>query len=235
MVFSSLPCVIADYTVGHASFPPDLPGDIVSNGKVDVFDVCIICGAYGSVFGGDNWLSIADTNDDGKVDMFDIVSVTSSYGVHYDTSSTPIAYSTSFEFVVPNDGNASVWYHFLVRVYVPDTLSGKTFYLSAGESVDDAIRNVKVYSRVVYPYQAGGLFNIELGQLLVGYHLLELEYLESIGGGVLNFTVKTAQGEYAWLDRYRVYVPNYSSNRVDYTVITDLFPRRHFLLEWDRK
>jgi hypothetical protein len=42
MVFSSLPWVIADYTVGHASFPPDLPGDINNDARVNLLDAIIL-------------------------------------------------------------------------------------------------------------------------------------------------------------------------------------------------
>jgi len=40
----------SDYTVDHASFPPDLPGDVNYDGKVDVKDVGIVSKAFGSYF-----------------------------------------------------------------------------------------------------------------------------------------------------------------------------------------
>jgi len=227
----SLPWVFADYTVAHASFPPDLPGDLNADAVVDIKDVAIVSKAFGSVFGGVNWNPIADVNDDGKVDIKDMGTVSKKYGTTYDTSPTPIAYSTSFEFSVPNDGDSNVWYYILVRFYVPEGLSNKTFSLVAGKSVDDAIRNVKVDCKLMQQSQVGGVFNIPLGQLLKGYHLLELEYLESIGAGSINFSVQTSAGEYAWLDRFRIYVPNYSDNKYEYTVKTrTYFPGDTFFL-----
>lgn len=220
VLFSSLPLVFADYTVPWASFPPDLPGDVNADAKVDMMDIGIVAKAYGSVFGGSNWNPIADVNDDGKVNMIDIGMVSKYYGKTYSTSATPIAYSTSFEFSVPNDGDEAVWYYILVRFYVSAALSNKTFNLVAGKSVDDAIRKVKVDNILVYASQTSGLFNIALGQPLEGYHMLELEYLESTGAGLINFAVKTTNNEYAWLDRFRVYVPNYSDKEYRYTVKT---------------
>ena len=230
MVFGSLPLVKADYTVDHASFPPDLPGDISGDGVVGLKDVVYLARIYGSTFGSASWNPTCDLNDDGKIGLADLNLLAKAYGKKYETSVTPIAYSTSFEFQVPDDGNASVWYYILVRFYVTDALSGKVFYLVAGKSVDDAIRNVKV-DCCVKSSQVGGLFSVELGQLSSGYHLLELEYLENIGGGLINFTVKTAADEYAWMDRFRIYVPNYSDAEVKYTVKTyTCFPGDTFFL-----
>ena len=72
MLFGSLPLVEADYTVDHASFPPDLPGDVNYDGKVDVKDVGIVSKAFGSYFYTESWNPRADVNDDGKVDMKDV-------------------------------------------------------------------------------------------------------------------------------------------------------------------
>jgi hypothetical protein len=47
---SSLPLVSADYTVDHASFPPDLPGDVNADAKVDMKDVSMVAKAFGSCF-----------------------------------------------------------------------------------------------------------------------------------------------------------------------------------------
>jgi len=231
MQFSSLPLVFADNTVPWASFPPDLPGDVNADTKVDILDLSIVSKAYGSTFGGPKWNPCADVNDDGKVDILDTSMVSKNFGKTYSTSATPISYSASFEFNVPNDGNAYVWYYILLRFHVPRTLSNKTFNLVAGKSVDDAIRNVKVDNKLIDSSVRSGLFNIMLGQLLEGYHLLELEYLESMGAGLINFAVKTANNEYAWLDRFRMCVPNYSDNEYRYTVKTrTYFPIDYFFL-----
>ncbi|MEM3153251.1 MAG: dockerin type I domain-containing protein [Candidatus Bathyarchaeia archaeon] len=228
---STLPLAFADYAVDHASFPPDLPGDVNYDGKVDAKDVGITSKAFGSYFYTDSWDPRADVNDDGMVDMKDIAPVSRLFGTAYDTSATPIAYSTSFEFNVPNDGDASVWYYFLVRFYVPSSLDGRTFSLVAGKSVDDALRNVRVDTVLKQSGQVGELFNINLGEMQKGYHLLELEYLESIGSGLINFTIKTAQDEYAQMDRFRIYVPNYGDTEVKYTVkTTTYFPGDTFFL-----
>jgi len=75
MLFGSLPFVKADYTVDHASFPPDLPGDVNNDGKVDIRDVGMVARAFGSVFYTKSWNPRADVNDDGKADMKDVASV----------------------------------------------------------------------------------------------------------------------------------------------------------------
>jgi hypothetical protein len=104
----------------------------------------------------------------------------------------------------------------LVRFYVPSSLSNRAFNLSAGQSLDGDVGNVRVDTNLVQSSYVSEPFSIALGQLLEGYHLLELEYLESRGGGLINFTVKTANSEYAWLDRFRIYVPNYSDSECKY-------------------
>ena len=134
--------------------------------------------------------------------------------------SPPIAYSTSFEFTVPSDGDETVWYYLLTRVYLPQELDGKNFSLVAGDSVNEAVRNVRMDSKLVSANEAYGDFNVSLGSLRWGYHMLEFEYGESIGSGILNFTVTTSIGEYAWLDRYRIFVPDYSDNKYEYNVKT---------------
>jgi hypothetical protein len=67
---------------------------------------------------------------------------------------------------------------------------------------------------------SGSSVNIDLGTLSGGYHLLEFEFVEVSGSGWLNFHVATATGNYAWLVRFRIYVPNYSNNTYEYTVTT---------------
>ncbi|MEM3827808.1 MAG: hypothetical protein QXP36_01135 [Conexivisphaerales archaeon] len=230
MFLGFIPSVFADYTVPFASFPPDLPGDINNDGMVDIFDISQIAIAYASKFYTEVWNPLCDISEDGEIDIEDLCKVAIIFGKEYYTSTTPIAYSTSFEFIVPNDGDENVWYYILVRFYVPTELEGKVFNLLAGKSVDDGIRNVRVDTKLKQPSQVGGLFNIQIGQLNSGYHLLELEYLESTGGGLINFTIKT-QGEYAWLDRFRIYVPNYGDSEVRYTVKTcTYFPGDTFFL-----
>jgi hypothetical protein len=140
----------------------------------------------------------------------------------------PIAYSTDFNFTVPNDGDNEVWYYVMARFYVPPELSGQDFYFVA--NADDRVQNVKVdsYSKA----GSGSSVNIDLGKLCGNcYHLLEFEFVEIWGGGWLNFNVTTASGNYARLTRFRVYVPNYSDNEVEYTVRTHTyFPGDDFFL-----
>jgi len=128
----------------------------------------------------------------------------------------PVAYFTTFEFNVPNDGNNEVWYYVLTKLYVPQELAGKNLYFVA--SADDSVQNVKLNGRL--KAGSGSSVNIGLGGLCKGYHLLEFEFVEIWGGGSLNFHVATTAEEYAWLSRLRVYVPNYSDNEYRYTITT---------------
>jgi hypothetical protein len=139
--------------------------------------------------------------------------------IFYGPREPPIAYSTTFDFTVPDDGNNEVWYYVLARVYVPEALSGQNFYFVA--TADDRVQNVKLnaYSKA----GSGSSVNINLGILAKGYHLLEFEFVEIIGSGSLNFHVATANGDYAWLSRFRTYVPNYSDTEYRYTVKTHTY------------
>jgi len=217
-LFGSLPLVMADYTVDHASFPPDLPGGVNNDGKVDIYDVVKVARSISA--DPTYWNPAADVNDDGKIDIRDLVRVAKLFGKQYDTSATPIAYSTSFEFDVPNDGEASVWYHVLVRFYVPSEVAGREFYLNP-EYVDDYIRNVKIDCLLKY---SGGHTacqppsSISLGTLNQGYHLLEMEFGEVWAAGGLKISISTADGQKAQMNRLRIYVPNYGDAEVKYTV-----------------
>ncbi len=214
-LFSSLPLVRAVYTVDHASFPPDLPGDVTCDGVVDGSDLIIVARAFGSWFGSSRWNARADINDDGQVDGSDMLVVTRLFGKLYDTSANPIAYSTSFEFDVPNTGVSGVWYYMLARIYMPPGLPKLCFLYG---SSDAGIQNVIIDTLLKCSDQTSGPFNITIGNLTQGYHLLELECLGPAGGGSINFNVQTLAGEAAWLDRFRVCVPDYSSTTQSYTV-----------------
>ena len=132
--------------------------------------------------------------------------------IFYGPREPPIAYSTTFEFSVPDDGGLEVWYYVLVRMYVPSELAGNQFYLFP-DQVDDWIRNVKMNRQLKY---SGGHpacqppASVNLGVLGQGYHLLEFEFGEQWAYGILRFHIATASGQYAWLSRFRTYVPNYS-------------------------
>jgi hypothetical protein len=142
--------------------------------------------------------------------------------IFYGPREPPIAYSTTFEFSVPDDGGLEVWYYVLVRMYVPSELAGNEFYLFP-DWVDDWIRNVKMNRQLKY---SGGHpacqppASVSLGFLGQGYHLLEFEYGEQWAYGILRFHVATASGQPAWLSRFRTYVPNYSNTKYEYTVKT---------------
>ena len=212
MLFSSLPLVSAVITVENPYMPPEIKGDFNCDGRVDYTDAFLFSKAYNS----GKYHPLYDLNNDGVIDYEDAAIFRECYlaGVIEDL---PIAYSTAFDFTVPDDGNNEVWYYVLARVYVPSGLSGQHFYFVA--SADDSIQHVKLdalFSKV----GSGSSVNIDLGTLSSGYHLIEFEFVEVSGGGWLNFHVATATGNYAWLSRFRIYVPNYSENTYEYTVET---------------
>ena len=140
--------------------------------------------------------------------------------IFYGPRELPIAYSTTFDFTVPaytgGDVGKEVWYYILARLYVPSGLSGQIFYFVA--TADYRVQDVKMngYSKA----GSGSSVNIDLGKLGCGYHLLEFEFVDVSGGGSLNFHVATAASQYSWLSRFRIYVPNYSNNKYEYTVKT---------------
>jgi len=133
---------------------------------------------------------------------------------------TPVAYSTTFEFTVPlyigDDVDKTVHYYVLARVYVPSDLAGENFYFVA--TADASVQNVKMDN--VARAGSGSSVNIDLETLSGGYHLLEFELVEVGGIGWVNFHVATASEEYAWLTRFRIYVPNFSDTEYRYTVKT---------------
>jgi hypothetical protein len=88
-------------------------------------------------------------------------------------------------------------------------------------TADYIVRNVKIdgYSKT----GSGGSVNIDLGKLGEGYHLLEFEYVDISGGGSLSFHVATAASQYAWLSRFRIYVPNYSNKTYSYAATTNTY------------
>lgn len=213
MLLSSLPLVSAAYTVEYPYMPPDLEGDVNNDGEVDIFDIVLVNNHFGEELGDPNWDPRADVNNDGIVNIFDAVIVSKNFG---EVEGNPIAYSSTFEFTVPSDGNKEVWYYVLARVYVPSGLSGENFYFVA--SADDSVRNVKLDGAL--KAGSGSSVNIDLESLSGGYHLLEFEFVEVAGGGWLNFHVATATEEFAWLPRFRIYVPNYSEEEYRYDITT---------------
>ena len=60
--------------------PEFLPADLNKDGIVDIFDVVIVAGAFGSKSGDANWNPIADLVEDGIIDIFDVVIVAKAFG-----------------------------------------------------------------------------------------------------------------------------------------------------------
>lgn len=69
-----------DNTFIHTDVDVVHPGDFDSDGDVDIFDIVLIAGAYGSKEGDPEYDSNLDVNCDGEIDIFDIVQVTPFYG-----------------------------------------------------------------------------------------------------------------------------------------------------------
>jgi len=63
---------------------PDLDGD----SDVDIYDVVILAGAYGSVEGGPKWNPRADLIENGIIDIYDVVALVGYYGETLDTGCT---------------------------------------------------------------------------------------------------------------------------------------------------
>jgi len=79
----------ADY-VGPGDPPPaiggvlPIPGDIVIDDLVDIFDLVKVAVAFGAVPGDGNWDRIADIVYDGLIDIFDVVTVATHFGEYND-------------------------------------------------------------------------------------------------------------------------------------------------------
>ncbi|MDH5732720.1 MAG: hypothetical protein OEY88_02900 [Candidatus Bathyarchaeota archaeon] len=195
--------------------PPDLYCDVNCDGGVRVDDVLRVALAFGSNEGDPDWDPACDVTEDGKVRVDDILEVSGHFG-DTESPSYPIAYSTTLEFTVPDDGGEEVWYYVLARVYVPEDLSNETFYFVASASANDGVQDVML-DETSNP-GSGSPVNIDLGSLGKGYHLLEFVFVEVADAGSLSFHVATAAEEYAWLARFRIYIPDYSDTEYEYTL-----------------
>jgi parallel beta-helix repeat protein len=60
-----------------------LPGDINSDGIVDIYDAILLANAYNSTPGKANWNPNADINGDNIVDIYDAILLASHYNQHY--------------------------------------------------------------------------------------------------------------------------------------------------------
>jgi len=208
-------------TVDHPYMPPEILGDINCDGMVNYTDEVLFVDAYIAYWTpGGECDPRCDFDKDGDIDYDDICAFVTAYIVFWNNGgipeAPPVAYSTTFEFTVPDDGGYEVWYYVLARVYVPPGLSGQGFSFVA--SADDRVQSVKLDG--VSKAGSGSSININWGTLNNGYHLLEFEFVEVAAAGSLNFHVATAGGDHAWLPRFRIYVPNHSDNEYKYTVKT---------------
>jgi len=60
-----------------------IPGDVNSDGHVNILDAVLTCMAFGSTSGSPNWNPNADVNNDGTVNMLDLLIVANHFGQHY--------------------------------------------------------------------------------------------------------------------------------------------------------
>ncbi len=230
VLFSSLPFVFAaEYKAPFSFMPPEVTyaGDVNKDGIVNILDVVAVTSRYGSKVGDPNYDAVCDVNKDGKIDILDLTIVTSNYGkLYYSLLGTPVAYSESFEFTFPDDGDDYVYYWIQIRFYVPASLSGKTLWVTVDrEDLWDSCTEVWFESGYRH------LVNWTGGSLAEGYYMLHIQYLEYMGGGKVTIRIRTYSGESVWLDRFRIIVPNYSDTEVRYTVKTSTyFPGDEFFL-----
>jgi hypothetical protein len=71
---------IADNTMDDGNIFVTIAGDQDADGDVDIFDIVIIAGAYGTSEGEEGYIPSADIDGDGDVDIFDIVIAAGNYG-----------------------------------------------------------------------------------------------------------------------------------------------------------
>jgi hypothetical protein len=64
----------------EAGPPPDCPEDLYTDGVIDLSDLGVLLGAYGSVPGDPNWNGYADFDDSGVIDLGDLGQLLAVYG-----------------------------------------------------------------------------------------------------------------------------------------------------------
>lgn len=152
-------------------------------------------------------------------------------------TTTLYSYSTDYEFVVPDDGDAQVFYHHTIEVYVGNEWSWRDFWFLANP-VNDWVLNVRINGKLKYYGSTSDPecqpVSVDLGLLTAGYHTLEFDFVEQLGYGGVKFCV-ALDGDpnlgKAALTKFRVGVPNYSEDEVKYTVkTTTYFPGDDFFL-----
>jgi hypothetical protein len=57
-----------------------LPGDIINDNRVNIFDLGLLADAFNSTPGTPKWNDNADLNCDGKVDIFDLGLLADTFG-----------------------------------------------------------------------------------------------------------------------------------------------------------
>jgi hypothetical protein len=58
-------------------------GDVNGDGRIDIFDLVMLAGRYGSKPGDPRYDPLLDFSQNGIIDIFDVVATASSYGTHY--------------------------------------------------------------------------------------------------------------------------------------------------------
>jgi hypothetical protein len=58
-------------------------GDVIMDGKVDIYDVTRVSASYGAKFGDKNWCGDCDLTYDNEIDIYDVVIVNGAYGSTY--------------------------------------------------------------------------------------------------------------------------------------------------------
>lgn len=71
---------VADNTLIDGNVLVTIPGDVDGDRDVDIFDIVMICGAYGTKQGDPGYIANCDIDDDGDVDIFDLVIAQGNYG-----------------------------------------------------------------------------------------------------------------------------------------------------------
>lgn len=217
MCIISVHLVFAAYTVPNPTYPFQVEdADIAAPwGVVGLSDQVTLALAYGSQPGSPNWNPVADLNHDGIVNLADLSILSHFYGqsVVY-----PVANVTSLEFDANSSANPTqdVYYYMIARVYIQANPSNDAYFLVAN-AVRGKVQSIK-FDDTQFSGGAPSI-NQSLGSL-VRFHVLQFVFdnFAGSGGGSVTFSITTSAGVYASLYKFRVYVPNYSSNLYGYRI-----------------
>jgi hypothetical protein len=72
--------VTSDNTLIGGTVLVTIPGDVNGNRRVDIFDVVLMAGGYGTSEGQPKFNANCDIDGDGDIDIFDIVIAAANYG-----------------------------------------------------------------------------------------------------------------------------------------------------------